>query len=62
MDTESALDPAGFSGMTRRVGAYLARNHIALLALFLALGGTSYAVSRNSVGTARSRTTRSAAS
>jgi hypothetical protein len=37
--------------MIRRIGAYLARNHIALLALFIALGGTSYAVSRNSVGT-----------
>jgi hypothetical protein len=37
--------------MIRRVGAYLARNHVALLALFIALGGTSYAVSRNSVGT-----------
>lgn len=41
--------------MIRRVGAYLARNHIALLALFIALGGTSYAVSRNSVGTSQIR-------
>lgn len=39
--------------MIRSVGAYLARNHVALLALFIALGGTSYAVSRNSVGTSQ---------
>jgi hypothetical protein len=39
--------------MIRRIGAYFARNHLALLALFIALGGTSYAVSRNSVGTSQ---------
>jgi hypothetical protein len=41
--------------MIRKVGTYLRRNHLALLALFLALGGTSYAAGstllpRNSVG------------
>lgn len=41
--------------MIARVGTYLARHHIALLALFIALGGTSYAVSRNSVGTSQIR-------
>ena len=37
-----------------RVGRYLRQHHLALLALFIALGGTSYAaasVQRNSVGT-----------
>jgi hypothetical protein len=42
--------------MIRKVGTYLRRNHLALIALFLALGGTSYAAGskllpRNSVGT-----------
>jgi Collagen triple helix repeat (20 copies) len=39
--------------------AYLKRHHIGLLALFIALGGTSYAAAklpRNSVGTAQLRT------
>jgi hypothetical protein len=29
--------------MWRTVGAYLRQHHVALLALFIALGGTSYA-------------------
>jgi hypothetical protein len=40
--------------MTRRVLSYVRHHHIALLALFVALGGTSYAATRlprNSVGT-----------
>ena len=41
--------------MIARMGAYLARHHIALLALFIALGGTSYAVSASSVGTRQIR-------
>jgi Collagen triple helix repeat (20 copies) len=39
--------------MARRAGAYLRRNHVSLLALFIALGGTSYAavaLPANSVG------------
>jgi hypothetical protein len=39
--------------MSRRIGAYMRRHHLALLALFVALGGTSYAAVRvpaNSVG------------
>ena len=40
----------------RRIAKYIGRHHIALLALFFAFGGTSYAASqallpRNSVGT-----------
>jgi hypothetical protein len=38
--------------------AYLRRHHVGLLALFVALGGTSYAAAklpRNSVGTAQIR-------
>jgi Collagen triple helix repeat (20 copies) len=42
--------------MLRRTASYMKRHHLALLALFLALGGTSFAASnallpRNSVGT-----------
>ena len=40
----------------RRFGRYVRRHHIALLALFIALGGTSYAaitIPANSVGTAQ---------
>jgi hypothetical protein len=42
--------------MLRRSALYIARHHVALLALFVALGGTSFAASnavlaRNSVGT-----------
>lgn len=40
--------------MTRSAGRYLRRNHLGLLALFIALGGTAYAATqlpRNSVGT-----------
>jgi hypothetical protein len=39
--------------MGRRIAAYLRRNHLALMALFLALAGTSYAATslpKNSVG------------
>jgi len=44
--------------MLRRTASYMKRHHLALLALFLALGGTSFAASnaflpRNSVGTAQ---------
>jgi len=40
--------------MLRKIGQYLGRHHVALLALFVALGGTSYAAIKlppNSVGT-----------
>ena len=40
--------------MTKRIGTYLRRHHVALLALFLAVGGTSYAAAKlptNSVAT-----------
>jgi Collagen triple helix repeat (20 copies) len=42
--------------MLRRSASYIARHHVALLALFVALGGTSFAagnavLARNSVGT-----------
>jgi hypothetical protein len=40
--------------MTKRIGTYLRRQHVALLALFVALGGTSYAavsLAPNSVAT-----------
>ena len=42
--------------MLRRIASYIKRHHLALFALFLALGGTSFAASnallpRNSVGT-----------
>ena len=40
--------------MTKRIGTYLRRHHVALLALFLAIGGTSYAavnLPTNSVAT-----------
>jgi hypothetical protein len=40
--------------MTARIRTYLRRHHIALLALFLAIGGTSYAAVKlptNSVAT-----------
>ena len=36
--------------MLSSLGAYVRRHHIALLALFLALGGTSYAASGGFVG------------
>lgn len=44
--------------MLRRTASYMKRHHLALFALFLALGGTSFAASnallpRNSVGTAQ---------
>jgi hypothetical protein len=44
--------------MLRRTTSYMKRHHLALLALFLALGGTSFAASnalqpKNSVGTAQ---------
>jgi hypothetical protein len=42
----------------RRIGGYIRRHHVALLALFVALGGTSYAVIRvpaRSVGTRQLR-------
>jgi len=43
--------------MLRRIGAYVGRHHLGLLALFVALGGTSYAATslgpRNSVGSAQ---------
>src|SRR5436853_1328790 len=44
--------------MLKGIGVYLGRHHLALLALFVALGGTSLAASnallpRNSVGTAQ---------
>jgi hypothetical protein len=43
--------------MLRRFPRYLAQHHVALLALFVALGGTAYATSlpRNSVGSAQLR-------
>jgi Collagen triple helix repeat (20 copies) len=44
--------------ITRRIGGYGRRHHVALLALFLAMGGTSYAavtLPRNSVGSAQIR-------
>src|SRR3954454_2620337 len=44
--------------MLRRITAYVGRHHIALLALFFALGGTAFAAGnallpKNSVGTAQ---------
>ena len=44
--------------MLRRIASYMKRHHLALLALFVALGGTSFAagnalLARNSVGTAQ---------
>ena len=44
--------------MLRNIASYITRHHVALLALFVALGGTSVAagnalVPRNSVGTAQ---------
>jgi hypothetical protein len=44
--------------MIGRIGTYVGRHHVALLALFVALGGTSYAASaalvpKNSVGSAQ---------
>jgi hypothetical protein len=42
--------------MITRLGVYLRRNHLGMLALFVALGGTSYAATKlpsNSVGTAQ---------
>jgi hypothetical protein len=42
--------------MITRLGVYLRRNHLGMLALFVALGGTSYAAVKlpsNSVGTAQ---------
>ncbi len=45
--------------MITRFGVYLRRNHLGLLALFVALGGTSYAAVKfpnNSVGTAQIKT------
>lgn len=45
--------------MTRRLASYLRRHHLALLALFVALGGTSYAavkLPRDSVSTAQVKT------
>jgi hypothetical protein len=44
--------------MPRRIAGYGRRHHVALLALFLAMGGTSYAavtLPRNSVGSAQIR-------
>ena len=44
--------------MTRRISRYARRHHVALLALFLAMGGTSYAavtLPRNSVGSMQIR-------
>jgi hypothetical protein len=46
--------------MTRKIGTYIRRHHVALLALFFALAGTSYAASsallpKNSVGSAQVR-------
>jgi hypothetical protein len=36
-------------GMVRKVGGYIRQHHLALLALFVALGGTALALDRNSV-------------
>jgi hypothetical protein len=46
--------------MTHKIGTYIRRHHVALLALFFALAGTSYAASsallpRNSVGSTQVR-------
>src|SRR5262249_54188836 len=45
-------------GFLRSLARYIARHHLALLALFIALGGTSYAalsLPKNSVGSAQIR-------
>jgi hypothetical protein len=45
--------------MIMKLGVYLRRHHLGLLALFVALGGTSYAavsLPKNSIGTAQIRT------
>jgi hypothetical protein len=41
--------------MVKRIGGYLRRHHVGLLALFMAMSGTAYAATlpRNSVGTAQ---------
>ena len=49
------LTPGHHGGVIPRAGAYLRRNHLALLALFFALGGSAYAAGsallpKNSVG------------
>lgn len=44
--------------MSRRIGQHLRSNVIGYLALFVALGGTAYALDANSVKSKHIRTTR----